>query len=989
MQSNAQDANQNVKEKFTDKRGKPSLIIFNEKSAYKNTDSQKVLREQLGLKDNSSYVKIKSENDRIGFLHEKFQQYYQGIKIEFATYSLHSKSGKLESMSGEFYQLDNVNTHPTLSKNQAFNQALQQIGATAYLWESPADAKINNYKKPDGELVLLPIVDEDENGKTTEELRLAYKFDIYATKPVSRGDIYIDAVTGNSLFYNAIIKHVGEFSHGHKSGNTSTIEYHNSSAALVTANAATRYSGTQSIETSPKNGSYILSDVTRGSGVITYNLQNSTSYNSAVDFVDGDNNWIEYDNSKKDNGALDAHWGAEKTYDYWKNVHGRNSYNNSGATIKSYVHYSSNYDNAFWNGSVMTYGDGSGTYFDILTSIDVAGHEIGHAVCSYTADLAYQKESGALNEALSDIWGACIEYYAAPYKQTWLVGEDIERRSGHVALRSMSDPKKEGQPDTYGGTYWVSQKKCRPNSVNDYCGVHTNSGVLNHWFYLLTVGESGSNDNLNSYNISGIGIDKAAKITFRMESIYMTSSSTYSDARNYAIQAAKDIYGINGQPSAEEIAVTNAFYAVGVGSAYSGPVDSTPPAAPTNLVASGTTDTTTELTWDTATDNFGVTGYEIYQGNATTPITTVTGLNYTVTELIPETNYVFYVKAKDAAGNLSVASNNAYVTTSAAIPDNEPPTAPTNLAGTATSSSVNLTWDASTDNIGIKEYEVYQDGASIATVTGTTYNVTGLVAKTSYTFKVNAKDKAGNISEFSNELVISTLSAPYCSSTGTDARFESIEKVELGSFSNSSASTAGYEDFTSKTINVTPGTYTITITPYWPRRKYKEGYSVWIDYNGDGDFTDSGEQVWTYPLSNSSPISGTITIPSSIAVSSTRMRVSMMYNGMPGPCDTFAYGQVEDYTISFGSAPLALTNNTTITESGSDLVIYPNPTDGIINISPSGISESYKVYDRNGFEVQKGKISNGSINVSKLSNGLYFLELSNDNGTIVKTFLKE
>jgi len=469
----------------------------------------------------------------------------------------------------------------------------------------------------------------------------------------------------------------------------------------------------------------------------------------------------------------------------------------------------------------------------------------------------------------------------------------------------------------------------------------------------------------------------------------MTSSSTYSDARNYAIQAAKDIYGINGQPSAEEIAVTDAFYAVGVGSAYSGPVDSTPPAAPTNLVASGTTDTTTELTWDTATDNFGVTGYEIYQGNATTPITTVTGLNYTVTELIPETNYVFYVKAKDAAGNLSVASNNAYVTTSAAIPDKEPPTAPTNLAGTATSSSVNLTWDASTDNIGIKEYEVYQDGASIATVTGTTYNVTGLVAKTSYTFKVNAKDNAGNISEFSNELVISTLSAPYCSSTGTDARFESIAKVELGSFSNSSASTAGYEDFTSKTINVTPGTYTITITPYWPRRKYKEGYSVWIDYNGDGDFTDSGEQVWTYPLSNSSPISGTITIPSSIAVSSTRMRVSMMYNGMPGPCDTFAYGQVEDYTISFGSAPLALTNNTTITESGSDIVIYPNPTDGIINISPSGISESYKVYDRNGFEVQKGKIYNGSINVSKLSNGLYFLELSNDNGTIVKTFLKE
>jgi Zn-dependent metalloprotease len=86
----------------------------------------------------------------------------------------------------------------------------------------------------------------------------------------------------------------------------------------------------------------------------------------------------------------------------------------------------------------MTYGDGSGTYFDILTSIDVAAHEIGHAICSNTANLAYQPESGAMNEAFSDIWSLNI---IAPNKSTWLIGEDIERRAGHLALRSMSDPK--------------------------------------------------------------------------------------------------------------------------------------------------------------------------------------------------------------------------------------------------------------------------------------------------------------------------------------------------------------------------------------------------------------------------------------------------------------------------------------------------------------------------------------------------------------------
>jgi Zn-dependent metalloprotease len=570
LETSAQDASKNVKQKFTDERGKPSLIVFNEKSSYKNTDSQKVFKEQLELKDNSNFTKTKSETDKLGFSHEKFQLFHQGIKVEFSTYTLHSKSGKLESMSGEFYQLDNVNTRPVLSKEQALSSALRQIGASKYLWETPAEAKINDYQKPTGELVLLPLVDEDDKGKKTEQLRLSYKFDIYATNPVSRGDIYIDAITGATLFYNATIKHLGEFSNGNHNSVNKKSDNKNGTTSLVIANAATRYSGTQSIQSTLSGTSYILADATRGSGIMTYNMKKGTSYTAAVNFTDVDNNWTaaEYDNVNKDNGALDAHWGAEKTYDYLSTVHGRNSYNNAGAAIKSYVHYSSNYNNAYWNGSVMTYGDGSGTGgFDILTSIDVAGHEIGHAVCSNTANLAYQQESGAMNEAFSDIWGACIEYYAAPNKQRWLIGEDIERRAGHLALRSMSDPKSEGQPDTYAGTNWISQTKCRPSSRNDNCGVHTNSGVLNHWFFILTEGKTGTNDKGSSYSVTGIGIDKAAKITYRLESVYLSSNSTYANARTYGIQAAIDLYGA-GSP--EVIATTNAFYAVGVGTAYVG-----------------------------------------------------------------------------------------------------------------------------------------------------------------------------------------------------------------------------------------------------------------------------------------------------------------------------------------------------------------------------------------------------------------------------------
>jgi bacillolysin len=825
----AQKTEKGISQKNLSENGSPSLISFNEKSDYKRSDYKKALKEQLNLEENESYSRIKAESDRDGFTHEKFQLYYQGIKVEFATYSLHSKNEKLASMSGEYYAIKNVNTTPSLSPEAAFAKALLQIGAKSYLWENPTDAAAMNYTKPKGELVLLPSMDEQGQKRKKDNVYLAYKFDIYATNPISRGDIYIDANTGQTLFYNAIIKHLGEYSHGKSRGMSSEKNAKpndNSNVALATANAATRYSGTQTIQTTLSGSSYILSDATRGNGIQTYNSAKTATY-PTTNFTDADNNWTaaEFNNTNKDNGALDAHWGAEMTYDYWSAVHGRNGYDNAGAKIKSYVHYNliaagyPDNNNAFWNGSVMTYGDGSGTGgFDILTAMDVAGHEIGHAVCTYTANLAYQKESGAMNEAFSDIWGACIEYRAAPTKSTWLIGEDIERRSGHVSLRSMSSPKTEGQPDTYGGTNWYNIN-CTPSNSNDQCGVHRNSGVLNHWFYILSVGKSGTNDIGSSYNVTGITIDKAAKIAYRLESVYLSANSTYANAQTYGIQAATDLYGAG---SAEVIATTNAFYAVGVGAAYSGSTDTTAPTAPTNLAAAGTTSTTTNLSWAAATDNVAVTGYNVYNGP--TLVTTVTGLTYTVTALTANTDYTFTVKAKDATGNLSPNSNAVSITT-----------------GVAT--------------------------------------------------------------------------AAYCTSKGNSVADEYISKVQLGTINNTSTGGTGYSDFTSISTNLTKGSSsTITITPKWTGTAYAEGYAVWIDLNDDKDFADAGELVWSKAASTTTPVTGSFTVPISATASTTRLRVSQKYNGIPTSCEAFSYGEVEDYTVNLVTgtvdtqAPTAPTN---------------------------------------------------------------------------------
>lgn len=568
--------NRNIEEKVKGENGIPNLITFKESSTYKNSDYNQIFKEQLGLSKTQVFSKIKSETDQLGFTLEKFQLYHQGLKVEYATYSLHSKNGKLTAMSGEFYNITKINTKPQITPEVAFQKAIAHVSASKYLWEDALEASQIGYNKPKGELVILPSMSDQGEKRSKDNVHLAYKFDIYATNPISRGDLYIDATTGEPLYYNATIKHLGKHSHGNKvkaSIHNNDAKYlQTNNLPVVAANAATRYSGAQTIQTTQNGSSYILLDQLRVAKIQTYNMRKGTNYASGVNFTDTDNNWTEYNNANKDNGALDAHWGAEKTYDYFLSKHGRKSYNNANAKINSYVHFDNAYENAFWDGSRMTYGDGGST-FDILTSLDISAHEIGHAVCETTANLAYQKESGAMNEGFSDIWGSCVEYFGSPSKSTWLCGEDIDKRPTKLGFRSLSNPKSLGQPDTYGGTNWKNVN-CTPSDSNDYCGVHTNSGVLNHWFYILTIGKSGTNDKGSSYNVTGITIEKAAKIAYRLESNYLSANSTYDNARTFGIQSAIDLYGAS---SPEVIATTNAFYAVGVGAAYSGPVGSTVP----------------------------------------------------------------------------------------------------------------------------------------------------------------------------------------------------------------------------------------------------------------------------------------------------------------------------------------------------------------------------------------------------------------------------
>ena len=567
--ASAQDASR-IQSKVLGDDNQPVLVQFNAegKKALQGLSSDQVLRQQLRLTNADQMVQRSAETDQLGFTHQKFVQYYQGIRVEHADYMVHSKAGTVESISGDFEKVSGLNTAPSLREGAALDRAIAFVGARQYMWQT-ADADAASFR-PTGELVIVRDA-RVENGP----LVLAWKFNIYAAAPISRAYVYVDARTGEVVLQDNIIKH-----------------------AAATGTFATAYSGSRSFaDGTTTNGYFLREGTTRGQGIETYNCRKGNSYTAAVDFIDADNNWTaaEYNNTNFDNVAGDAHVGAQATYDYWKNVHGRNSYDNAGAKIKSYVHFddtpstAAGYENAYWNGSVMTYGDGA-SRFRPLTSLDVCGHEIGHAVCERTANLTYANESGAMNEGLSDIWGASIEAYAVATlgftsggvkpKSTWLIGEEIDKQQ--AALRSMSDPKSLGQPAYYKGQYWVATVS-NPSNANDQGGVHTNSGVLNHWYYILAVGKSGTNEGGGTYAVTGLCLDAAAKITYRMESVYMTAGSTYAQARTYSIQAATDLYGAG---PAQVTAVTNAWFAVGVGAAAGG--TTTPPTSTAYCTIKGT-----------------------------------------------------------------------------------------------------------------------------------------------------------------------------------------------------------------------------------------------------------------------------------------------------------------------------------------------------------------------------------------------------------------
>jgi Zn-dependent metalloprotease len=473
-------------------------------------DHPSFLKQILGTTTETSFQLYATEVDKLGWTNYRYYQLYKNVRVEGAVYYVHTKAGKIISVNGEYYSGISANVNSTISSSTAIVTAKTDLQSTRLADEKQLTAP-------------YLVVFRDEQNK----YRLCWKVDAFSLTPMKRFYYFIDANSG---------KIAGKLS---RMCDTD-----------VQGTALTGFNGTQTITTdSTAPGNYRLKETGRNIHTHAPNL---------VDFTDSDNIWTSTANL--DHYANDAHWAVEMTHDLYLNSLGRNGQDGMGMLADVQVH-DGMYVNAFWTGTYMAFGDGDGTQYFPLTSAEIVGHEYTHGVTEFSAGLIYAGESGALNESFSDIVGNTVRFLYSPSAASWMIGDQIVIPSmGGSPFRDMSNPNAFQCADTYGGLWF-----------NNGDIVHYDSGIQNYWYYLLCTGGSGTNDIGNNFNVTGIGIPDAIQITYRNLAVYLTPNSTFADAANFAAQSADDLFG---SCSNQLIQTANAWYAVGVGTPFSGVVTS-------------------------------------------------------------------------------------------------------------------------------------------------------------------------------------------------------------------------------------------------------------------------------------------------------------------------------------------------------------------------------------------------------------------------------
>ena len=463
----------------------------------------------FGFKSEELNFKIdKYEIDELGFTHVKLKQTFKDKEIYGRKITLHfNENGNIESITGTLE--DRIEDIVKINESEISKEnAIEIAKSSKEFTELSEEPKAENY-----------IYYKD--GQAYD----VYKVNIVYDEPdFESWDIFVDLYSGNII------------------GEKDLMRESNTSGFGTAVNGDKR-----NLNLYQYGDLYYMQDRTKDmSGYInTYTANYRFSNNGSLIYNTTSN--------ITDPAAVSAHSYAEVVYDFYKNMFNRNSIDGNGMSIDSVVHYGSKHNNAYWNGYKMIYGDGDGSYFTAFSGdLDVVAHEMTHGVTSYTCDLNYENQSGALNESLSDVFGVLIQTYdkydvanGGEWKFNpldWVVGDEIYTPGIQGdALRSLANPTLYNQP-----AHMDNYKNLPNTESGDYGGVHINSGIPNKAAYNLA---------------SNIGCEKIARIYYRAMTQYFNNTTSFKEAKLGLVQSAKDLYG---DYSVEVDAVNNAFSSVGI-----------------------------------------------------------------------------------------------------------------------------------------------------------------------------------------------------------------------------------------------------------------------------------------------------------------------------------------------------------------------------------------------------------------------------------------
>jgi thermolysin len=485
------------------------------------TDAAEVPRmaqevERLLRSGRLSVVRTQRDGQLEGRVHERLDQFHEEVRV-FGGQLVWQKEGeRVLSVTGKLYEGIDVPVRAGLTPEEAASKALEGASSARVVGRI--------------ELVVLPLAE-----------RYALAYYLHVRGPDRLDAIFIDASTGATL-----------------------LKYDDRRSQSVVGLGVGTWSDEKKMSVEARSGTHRAVDDLRPFGIRTYDVGFDFEawffYESATD----DYLASDFDNEWRDGAVVDAHAYSGYTYDYYFKRHGRLGIDDTGLSAISFVHFLSQneaFNNAYFDNVDLSinYGDGDGeTYTYFSSGLDVVAHELTHAVTYFSSDLIYLNESGALNEAFSDVMAAGVEwYFESPgdgrQRADWKIAEDVYVRFGPV-LRSYENPASVGDPDHYS-------VRCLCSVDQDNGGVHINSSIVNQAYYLMV---QGGTNRTSGIAVRGIGTaqrEKMEKIFYRAFVFYLVPSSTFRDAREATLRAAAELYGAG---SVEHETVRQGWDAVGM-----------------------------------------------------------------------------------------------------------------------------------------------------------------------------------------------------------------------------------------------------------------------------------------------------------------------------------------------------------------------------------------------------------------------------------------